>query len=106
MCDSSRCTVGDSRIALVHLPLHLDRTAHSVNHAREFGKEAIADLLHHPAAVFCNFGLNQLPEMRLQAIVRPLLIRAHQTRVAGHIGGEDRGKTADRRHFVPSDRLA
>jgi hypothetical protein len=28
--------------------------------------------------------------------VCPLLIRAHKARVPGHIGGEDRGETADR----------
>src|SRR5437588_240897 len=27
------------------------------------------------------------------------LIRTHQTRVARHVGGEDRGEAADRRHF-------
>src|SRR5437868_2924156 len=32
--------------------------------------------------------------MRLDALVRAFLIGAHQARIAHHIGGEDRGKTA------------
>ena len=38
--------------------------------------------------------IDREPEMPLEAFVRPLLVRAHQPRVAGHIGGEDRGETA------------
>jgi hypothetical protein len=36
--------------------------------------------------------------------VGPFLIRAHQARIAGHIGGEDRGETADRGHVLPGVR--
>jgi hypothetical protein len=36
--------------------------------------------------------------MRPQAPVLSLLVRAHQTRIARHIGGEDRGETAGRCH--------
>jgi len=32
--------------------------------------------------------------MRLEAFVRPLLVRAHETRIAGHIGGENGGQLA------------
>jgi len=34
--------------------------------------------------------------MRLELLVRALLIRPHQARIAGHVGGEDRGEAADR----------
>ena len=33
--------------------------------------------------------------------MRPLLIRTHQARIAGHIGGENGGEAADRGHFWP-----
>jgi hypothetical protein len=33
--------------------------------------------------------------------VRSFLIRTHQARIAGHIGGEDRGEAAERGHFSP-----
>ena len=45
--------------------------------------------------------MDQLREMRLEALVCTFLIRAHQTRVARHISGKDRGKTADSGHFSP-----
>jgi hypothetical protein len=32
--------------------------------------------------------------MRLEALERAFLVGAHQSRVARHIGGEDRGETA------------
>jgi hypothetical protein len=32
--------------------------------------------------------------MRLEVLERPFLIRSHQPRIAGYIGGEDRGETA------------
>ena len=44
--------------------------------------------------------------MRLQAFVRPLLIGPHQARIARHVGGKDRGETADRRHVLPGGKGA
>jgi hypothetical protein len=41
-----------------------------------------------------DLRIDELPEMRLEARVRSLLVRAHQTRVAGDIGGQDRRKSA------------
>src|SRR6516165_11467485 len=32
--------------------------------------------------------------MRLEALERAFLVRSHQPRVAGHVGGKDRGETA------------
>jgi hypothetical protein len=89
---------GIAALRSVMPPLHLNRAAHGVNHARELGKEAVASVFHDPPAVLGNLRIDQLPEMGFEAVGRPLLIRAHQTRVADHIGGEDRGEAADRRH--------
>ena len=36
--------------------------------------------------------------MRLEALERTFLVPPHQARIAGHIGGEDRGKSAGRGH--------
>ena len=41
-----------------------------------------------------DLRIDQFDEMRLEALVRAFLIRAHQARIAHHIGGEDRGETA------------
>jgi hypothetical protein len=45
--------------------------------------------------VLLDLRVNELPEMRSEPFVRPFLVRTHQARVAGHIGGEDRSETAD-----------
>ena len=50
------------------------------------------------APVLRDLRIDQLPEVRLEPLVRPLLIRTHQARVPGHVGGEDRGEAADRGH--------
>jgi hypothetical protein len=37
--------------------------------------------------MFGDLGIDQFAAMRLQAFVRPLLIRSHEARVTCHIGG-------------------
>ena len=44
----------------------------------------------------------KLAAQRLEAFERPFLVGAHQPRIAGHIGGENRGEAADRRHLRPA----
>jgi hypothetical protein len=41
-----------------------------------------------------DLRIQELREMSLEALVRVLLVRPHQPRVARHISGEDRGETA------------
>ena len=79
-------------IAFGHPTLHLDRAAHRAYYARELSQQSVAGVLYGSASVFIDPRINQLPEMRLEPRVRALLVRAHQTRVPGHIGGEDRGQ--------------
>ena len=43
-----------------------------------------------------NFQVDELAAVRLQAAEGAFLIRAHQPRVTGHIGGEDCRKSARR----------
>jgi hypothetical protein len=40
-----------------------------------------------------DLRIDEIAEMSSQPFVRALLIRPHQPRIAGHIGGEDRGET-------------
>src|SRR6516162_1838145 len=56
--------------------------------------------------MLADLRVDELAAMRLEAFVRPLLVCPHQTRVARHIGGEDRGKTARGRHSsgIPASR--
>ena len=94
------------RVALGHPPLHLDGAADGIHDARELGKKAVAGGLYDAASVLGDLGVDQFPKVGLEPFVCPLLIRAHQPGIAGHIGGEDRGETADRGHIAPGGRWA
>jgi len=61
-----------------HLPLHLDRAAHRIDNTRKLRQQAVARILYGAAPVLFDLRLNQLPEMRPEAFVRPLLVRPHQ----------------------------
>ena len=41
-----------------------------------------------------DLRIDQLAQKCLKPLVRPFLVRAHQARVAGHIGGENGGQLA------------
>ena len=84
---------GDTRFAVGHRPLNFSRTTHRVDHAGEFGQHAVAGVLHDPAVVLGDLWIDQFSEVGLEPLVRALLVRAHQARIARHISGEDRGKT-------------
>jgi hypothetical protein len=92
-------------IALEHSPLHVDRTPHCINDTRELDQHSVAGRVDYPPTVFRDLGVDERA-VRFEEFVRPLLVRTHQARAAGHIGGEDRGKTADRRHILPGGRLS
>src|SRR5215470_9237760 len=48
--------------------------------------------------MLADLRIDQLAQMRLEAFVRAFLIGAHEPRVAGNVGGQDRCKTAGRGH--------
>ena len=104
--NSIRFSGGVPAFALGHPPLHLNGAPDGVNHARELGQEAVAGVLHDPAPVLSDLRINQLPEVRFEPLVGPLLIRPHQARIPRHVGGEDRGEAADRGHDLSGGRLA
>src|SRR5215469_4650554 len=80
-----------ARIALGHPPLHFHGAPDGVNDARELGQEAVTGVLDDAPPVFADLRLDQVSQVRLDPFVRPLLIGPHQTRIPGHIGGEDCG---------------
>jgi hypothetical protein len=90
------------RVSLGHAPLHLRRASHRIYNVRELREEAVAGVLYDPAAVLGDLWADQLPEMRLEPFVRPVLIRSHETRIRRHIGGQDRSEAADMGHFSPA----
>ena len=93
-----RRSSGASGIAVDHPALNLGGAAHRVDDAGEFRQHAVAGGLDDPAVMLGDLRIDQLAEMRLEPFVRAFLVGAHQARIARHIGGEDRGKTAGRGH--------
>jgi hypothetical protein len=57
-------------------------------------ERAIARGLHYPAAMFLDLGIGQLAPECLQPGEGSVFVRAHETRVASHIGGENGGQPA------------
>jgi hypothetical protein len=94
--------LGPAGFAIDHRPLYFGGAAHRVDDAREFHQHPVASRLDYTAGMRADLRVDQLAAMRLQALVRAFLIRTHQARVACHIGGEDRGKTAGRGHSCGS----
>ena len=99
MRNSMRRSVGDAGVALGHLALHLDRAAHRIDDAGELDQQAVAGGLDDAAAMLGDLGVDQFAPKRLQRGERALLVRAHQPRVAGDIGGENGGEAAGSWHL-------
>src|SRR5215471_8019120 len=87
-------------LSIDHRALDLDRTPDGIDHARKFREQAVAGILHDPAAMLSDLRINQFAEMRFQALVRAFLIGPHQPRIARHIGREDRCKPAGLAHIA------
>src|SRR5439155_2907829 len=71
--------------------------------ARELDEQTVAGRLDDAPTMFLDFRIEELVPQLLQRGERPLLISPHQARVAGHIGGEDRGETAGLAHNTLCD---
>jgi hypothetical protein len=72
--------------------------AHCIDDARKFDQEAVASGLDDAAAVLGDLRIDKLAAQRLEAFERALLVRPHQPRIPCHIGGKDRGESADLAH--------
>ena len=94
----------DGGVAIGHPPLDLNGAAHGVHNTRKLRQQAVASVLYYSAPVPLDLRRDQLGEVHLQPFVRPLLVRPHKPRIARHVGGEDRGETADGSHhsFQPA----
>jgi hypothetical protein len=66
----------------------IERTAHRVD-AGKLGEQSVAGVFDHSATVLGDLRVDHFGEMSLQALVRALLIRAHQARIAGNIDCQD-----------------
>ena len=74
-------------IVLNHRPLDFDGAAHRINDAGELDEQPIAGSLDDAAPVLLDLGIRQLAPDRLQRAERPFLVRPHQQRITGNIGG-------------------
>ena len=79
----------DAGVPLEHCLLHRDRAAYRVDDTSELRQKPVASLLDDPAVMIGNFGIDCLAEMRLETLVCPFLVCAHQPGIPCHIGGED-----------------
>src|SRR5262249_34316302 len=66
--------IGYVRLAVEHPTLHLDGAADRVDDAREFHEHAVAGILDDAPVIFLDLRIDQLPEMRLEAVVRAFLV--------------------------------
>ena len=92
----------DPGVPLGHRLLHLDRAAHRIDDAGKLHEHAVAGGLDDAAVVLGDFRIDELAAQRFQTFECPLLIRPHQPRIAGHIGGEDRSEATGLAHIGSS----
>ena len=85
-------------LSIYHRTLDLNSAAHGIHDARKFRQHAVAGILDDTAPVIGDLWVDKLRQMRLEPLVRPLLVRAHQPRIAGHIGGKDGGEATGCSH--------
>ncbi|HEX4193877.1 MAG TPA: hypothetical protein VHY80_12295 [Stellaceae bacterium] len=91
-----------SDITLGHLALHLYCAAHRIHDAGKLDEQPIAHSLDEAPMMFLDFGISELAAQLFQRGERPLLIGAHQARVADYIGSQYCGKTAGLPHNSPA----
>ena len=85
-------------VALGHRALHGDSAGDRLDHTRELDQESVAGCLDDPAFMAGDLRIEKLAAQPVEAFERAFLVRPHQPRIPGHIGGEDRGETAGLAH--------
>src|SRR5208283_3601428 len=81
-------------VAPDHFALDLDGIAHRIDDAGELGQEAVAGGLDDAAPVLGDLGVAELAPYRRQRDQGAFLVGAHQPRIAGDIGRQDRRQPA------------
>src|SRR3954447_21850202 len=82
----------DTGIALDHSLLGLDGPAHRLDRAGEFDQQAVAGGLDDAATVPGKTRVDQIAPACFEPGERSFLIRPHQARIAGDIGGNNRNE--------------
>ena len=86
------------RIALGEGHLHLARAAQCIDDAGELHQQPVIHRLDDPVMAFGDLGIHQLGPNSPEPFQGSALIGSDQPRIAGDIGGEDRGKSAGLAH--------
>src|SRR5215471_689138 len=92
--ESNAPLFGHFRLTVNHPSLNLHRASPCIDHTRKFRQHSVAGVLHDPGTMLGDLRINELAQMRLEALVRTLLVSSHQAGVTGHIRSKDRGETA------------
>ena len=90
----------DTHVPLGHRLLHVDRATHCIDDAWKLHQQAIAGGLDDATIVLGDLRIDELSAQRFEAFERAFLIRAHQSRIARDIGGQNRGEAAGLAHVV------
>jgi hypothetical protein len=91
----------DGRIALAHPALHCVGATKCINDTAELDQQSVARRFEEPAVMRGNRRINQVASGCPQCCESAFLVLTHQPRIARHIGGHDRGETADSGHRSP-----
>lgn len=79
----------DLGVALGHLPLDIDSTAHRVDDAGKLNKDAVARRLDDAPAMFCDLRIGDGASVALERSQGAFFIQAHQPRIARDIPREN-----------------
>jgi hypothetical protein len=89
-----------------HATLHLDGTAHRVDHACKLYQHSVASSFDDPPVMFFDLGIDEHAPMCLQLGERTLLIGTHQPTVASDVGCENSSQSPFNMLFGHIDRPA
>ena len=92
--DIDAAIVGESLIALCHLPLHYDRALQGVDDTGELRQQPVAHQFEDVAVVLLDFRLEQLLAVCPQTFERTRFFLLHEPAVADHVGGKNGRKLA------------
>ena len=89
-------------VAFDHAILHLDGTAHSVDHATKLHETSVAGALHHASVMYSDGRINQITPERPQTGQCPILVESGKPAVSDYISCHDRRELSGLGHDVPS----
>jgi hypothetical protein len=98
--NSDATVCADASVPLRHRLLHCDGAAHCIDDARKFHQHPVAGGLDDAAVVLGDLRIDELMAQRFEAFEGAFLVRPHQPRVAGHLGGQNRGEAAGLAHVA------